>query len=223
MQLQRIIKIIYHDLSVQKKIIGLASLSGIIFLSILGYFNSLDGYAFILYSVGLVITSNAFTDLNTPEKGQFFLTLPASSLEKLTARWLLTGIVFMFYSYLLYLLCSLITLNINGNGLMSLHLLSPMILAIFAKYLVLNSVALLGAIYFRRYNLIKTSLCVGALISIITAVVFLASYITCPNCMYFSIMHLLEKVFLGAYYFFWILLLPICLLISYQRLKEYEL
>lgn len=223
MQTQRILKIICHDLSVQKKIIGLASLSGIIFLSILSYFNSLDGYAFILYSAGLIMTSNAFTDLNTPEKGQFFLTLPASSLEKFIARWLLTSVIFMLYTYILYFLCSLITLSVNGNGLSSLHLLSPMVLAIFAKYLVLNSVALLGAIYFRRYNLIKTSLCVGILMSIITAAVFLASYITCPNCMYFSIMHLLEKVFLGAYYFFWILLLPICLVIAYQRLKECEL
>lgn len=223
MHVHRIFKLIQNDIYMHKKIIMLSSICAVIFLSILSYFNSIEGFAFILYSGGVIITSNAFVNLNTPEKACFFFTLPASQLEKFISKWLLSSCVFMLYSYLIYLLCSIISIKLSGNSFASLQVFNLMILAIFAKYMVLNSVALLGAIYFRRYPLIKTSLCIGVFISVIIAVVFLASYIICPNCMFISILHLFDKISLGAYYFFWILLMPICLVISYQRLSEYEL
>ena len=51
-------------------------------------------YNLLLFVGGFIFTSIIFRELYTKPRGQFYLTLPASHLEKITSKWLLSAILY---------------------------------------------------------------------------------------------------------------------------------
>jgi hypothetical protein len=124
-------------------------------------------YAWIMGLGGLIFTSRAFLELRHPLSTQNYLLIPASFEEKFLARYLLTSVGYLGFSFLAYLLLQFLSEGLNQLILgrsnpfflpSSLHHLQ-----VVAVYLTFQSLFFAGAVYFRKYSLIKTWLSVMAL------------------------------------------------------------
>ncbi len=128
-------------------------------------FISLVPTAFFLYTLGgLIITSVIFKEMHEPTKAFQFLTLPASSLEKFTAAWLIT-----FLAYTIIAIIALILLSIVMEVVYALQtgfwgnfeVFNPFEsehIERFVQYFFYHSVFFLGAAYFRKNHFIATAL-----------------------------------------------------------------
>ncbi len=117
----------------------------------------------VLYHIaGCIFTASIFSELQKNETAYRFLTLPATTTEKLSAAWGVT--------YLLYTIgaLSILTLNLffsnlagqlffNADPLNMATLTEIYLNSVLLFYLVFNSVFLLGAALFRQYNFLKTA------------------------------------------------------------------
>jgi hypothetical protein len=121
-----------------------------------------NAYLVIFFPGGILLTTRAFRDLHDPVKGFSWLLLPASSLEKILSRILLTTLVYSFGSLVIYLLFSLFSEGINMLVLRRCHLIfdpfDPVIFKSIGIYLVVQAPFLTGAVYFKKHALSKTIL-----------------------------------------------------------------
>jgi hypothetical protein len=111
--------------------------------------------------VGYIFTASIFNELHKNETASRFLTLPATTAEKLSAAW---GVTYLLYTIgaIAILTLALFLSNISGQ---LFYNSDPLNMATLAQiylnitllfYLVFNSVFLLGAVYFRGNNFLKT-------------------------------------------------------------------
>ncbi len=124
-------------------------------------------YAWLLGLGGLVFTSRAFLELRHPLSTQHYLLIPASMEEKFAARYLITSLGYVIASFIFYQLLQLLSEGINQ---WLLGRTNPLFfpdrwehLQILAVYLGFQSLYFAGAVYFRKYSLIKTWLSVTGL------------------------------------------------------------
>ncbi len=140
-------------------------------------FESLLPTALIIFTLwGLLLTSDIFQDLNTPSTAFQSLTLPATSTEKFISAWFLTMPIFLLVTiasiFLISLLSSLILLIFEGS-FSGFNLYNPFDATTWEfalNYLFLNSLFLLGAIYFRKNNFLKT---IAAFIALMISLIFI--------------------------------------------------
>ncbi len=199
-------------------------------------------YLVVLYLSGFIITSRAFSELRDERSAAGWLTLPASTLDKFASRMIITSVGYTLGVMAVYLLIALLSEGINMWLFDYSHALfnpfSPMILKGSAVYLVLQSIFLVGAIYFRRFTLIKTILFLSVLSVVIILFVILASKLILGS--QFSAMLRHESYFqwalmskmckeeiagvlaIGFRVLFWFIIAPLCYVICYYRLKEFE-
>ncbi|PKN27242.1 MAG: hypothetical protein CVU65_03205 [Deltaproteobacteria bacterium HGW-Deltaproteobacteria-22] len=205
-------------------------------------------YAWIMGLGGLIFTSRAFLELRHPLSTQNYLLIPASFEEKFIARYLLTSVGYLGVSYLGYLLLQLLSEGINqlvlgrSNPLFFVNNLDH--LQVMAVYLAFQSLFFAGAVYYRKYSLIKTWLSVMALFFVLTVFGYLVFRLFLHG--YFDGMQANENVMMTfarmgitgdltiAYYPFKIWLtwvgriwfwgvMPVCALaFAYFRLRETE-
>ncbi len=181
-------------------------------------------YNGILTIGGLLITGHAFRELHNPIAGIGFLMLPASTLEKWLAKWLITFIGYTLFSCIIYMVFAWL-----HSGLLlkqwSPTAVFPLNLSMVIKYLVINAIFLLGAVTFKRLSRLKTFLCILGVYVVVACIEFVLALLMkafniSSSYSYFQI-H--KAVFSEA---FWILILLIivlfCWLISYLKLTEYE-
>ncbi len=118
-------------------------------------------YLTIMFIGGYIFTSSIFSDLNEPRKASHYLTLPVSVTERLLSAWLLTGILFTVFALLtIFLVIFVANLIINQSLDFSLfaNMFSDNYMLAFKTYMITQTVFLLGAAYFRKYNFLKTLL-----------------------------------------------------------------
>ncbi len=123
-------------------------------------------FPFLLFGLGLFLVSVSFRELNRDSDRLFYLSLPASRLEKHLTRTLLTLIgipLLISISYLIYaFIFNLIVSNMTGNESSSFSLFnshfpndpSPIILVTI--FMGIHSIFFLGAITFRKLEFFKT-------------------------------------------------------------------
>ena len=133
----------------------------------------------ILYVGGLVIISYSFVELGDPIRRSAYLLVPASTLEKASARLALTLVAFPAASLILYWATSL-----AGSGLggliwdESFDVYNPFTeetWRLLSVYPMVHSVFFLGAVWFRKSTLFKTMLAVVLAqigLAIVTALIF---------------------------------------------------
>lgn len=190
----------------------------------------------LLFIGGYIMTSEGFNEIHSSTRGCFYLTLPASMLEKLTATWLITAIGYFIFSILVLLIINVILIGV-GNIFteVDFKLFNPFsteVLDTFGKYMVTQSVFLFGAVYFQRANFIKTMLwlfLIFLFIAIYTLVltrllighpnIFLGgqSHLSLNNL---DIFHAFPGLKVIIKIIFWYITLPFFLFISFIRLKE---
>lgn len=118
-------------------------------------------YLTIMFLGGYIFTGSIFSELNEPRKATHYLTLPVSVTERLASAWLLTGILFPLFAllmiFLIIFLANLI-MNLTFDFSPFANLFSGNYVNAFKSYAITQSVFLLGAAYFRKYNFLKTLL-----------------------------------------------------------------
>lgn len=230
-------------MNIKTWLIGLGAISGVLIVIALlqsyatGFFNleSLlsTGITFI-FIAGYIITSAAYSEIHTPARGQFYLILPANTFEKLLSNWLLTSIVYILVAHIL-LSIVLVIAGLLSSLIFSTHLdfYNPFTSAGLKNmgiYLVTQSVFFLGALYFRKNNLLKTLLGIFVIIIAMSLILSLFGWIILGNYNQINEESLpsqgmeLFTVTIPhiARILFWGLTAPFFLTVSYFKLKERE-
>ena len=200
-------------------------------------------FANIIFISGFIITSILFKELHKKETAQNYLLIPASTFEKFLSRLLLSTIGFALLVLAGLTLMSYTVEGINtlifGRHSIPFYPFSGDVFKVIAHYFVAQSIFFLGAIYFRRYNFIKTinSIFIFLFALAILGVIFtrivyhdiFSGFLKSDN-FYFQF-HLnslpidsdrTRMLVRTAEILYWIIPAPLFWTISYFRLKETE-
>jgi hypothetical protein len=116
----------------------------------------------VIFMGGYIFTSIGFNELHSPEKAYQYLTLPATTLEKLLSVWLLTSLIYILVSFVLIgiiiLIGNLFALAIGVSTMGIGSITEVPVFTIIGIYLVTQTVFLLGSCFFRKNNFLKTLL-----------------------------------------------------------------
>jgi hypothetical protein len=183
---------------------------------------------------GYVFAATTFKELQSTYRSYLLLMLPASRLEKLFVGWFISSLFYTLVSLLTMFVINLITLimsNLLGNPIPLFNLFSKEMLLRLAIFLVTQPIFFLGAFYFRKGNFFKTILALSLTmlgimiyILIVMKLTFHHSY-TVINLkfesedmpdLYRVIIPTVSKIF------FWYIMAPFFLIVSYFSLKERE-
>jgi len=133
-------------------------------------------YPLFLFGSGFIVTARAFPELDDVKTSGPWLMIPASTFEKFCSRLFLTSFGYVAGSIVVYFIVTMISKGLNQMIFEFSHPvfnpLDPWVRYNIALYLVLQSMFLVGAIYFRRFAFVKTILFLS-LLSLVFLVGFL--------------------------------------------------
>lgn len=239
----RLKQLFVRQLVINRKglLIGFAAMMGVLlFISILQTWSNNNSQLSVYYNLGLVIfhiggyllTSGAFNELHTPSRSQFYLTLPASNAEKLLVNWFIYSPLYVLAAMAGLVLTSglgtLICMGAFGTPLMVFNPFESTVLWNIAFYLVIQTIFMLGAVYFRKHNALKTVFAYFLVSTFITIWFILVAFLIFGNIdinlgskgmtfvpNWYWLEYLVKGLFFG-------LTGPFFLLVSYFKLKERE-
>jgi len=114
----------------------------------------------LLFLGGFIVTSLAFREARQNGGGIFYLTLPASSLEKFASKLLTTSVGYALGSTVFYTAVAAASEGINrlifGFGNPFFNPFDLRVLEAIGYYLVAQSVFLLGSVWWRKTAFLKT-------------------------------------------------------------------
>ncbi len=155
------------------------------------YFGTLDPapyqslFAYALFIWGLVATKRAFSALHSPDARESYLLLPASALEKILARLLpLTAgfaIALPVYMLVASAIIEAVHLAAFGSRRPIFDLFDPDVWEALAIYCVIQSPFFLGAVWFRRFAIIKTLFVLTLVLTGLIALIVCAGYLAARN------------------------------------------
>ena len=145
---------------------AMAAVGGIlIFLSFLSMLGRTGGdfytpfYIGLLFLGGFLFSSGAFKEMHQQGSGPFYLTLPGTTLEKLLSKLLVTSVGYaaaiLVFMTGLSALSELLNRAVFASGHAWFNPFSPANLKSAAVYLVLQSLFLLGSVWFRKVVFLK--------------------------------------------------------------------
>ncbi len=121
----------------------------------------------LIFVVGIIATASAFRESHKKLKNHEWLMLPASTLEKFVSRLLMHTVVFLLLTLVLYFLFSLLSLLvvrvILGEPFPMFNPFDTFIWKVMGHYIIIQSVFVLGAAWFKSHNLIKTVLAIAVI------------------------------------------------------------
>jgi hypothetical protein len=192
------------------------------------------GQVFV-FITGLILTSMSYNEIHTPARSQFYLTLPATTSEKLFSHWLLTSVVYILLAHILLSLVLFLTNVISsvawGSQITFFNPFTQSNLTQMGAYIVAHSAFFLGALYFRQNNFLKTLLslfvismafnvlAVGFMYLLFGSMGFQGSELESMNPGLFSAFDTYAPYILKSFY---VAVVLFCLAVSYFRLKERE-
>jgi hypothetical protein len=118
----------------------------------------------VIYMGGFIFTSIGFNELHTPDKAYQYLTLPASTFEKLLSVWLLTSVIYVCLSLVFIAVIALIgnlfaiIIGAGTQGISSMMQIP--LFTLVGIYLITQTLFLLGSCYFKKNNFLKTLLAI---------------------------------------------------------------
>lgn len=121
-----------------------------------------DIFSSILFIGGFIFASGVFKEIHSKETNQAYLMLPASALEKVLSRLLLVSAGWVFFTILWFTASAALSEVLNslvfGRSHEFFNPFSAWVWKQAAHYTVVQSVFLLGGIYFRKLHFFKTVL-----------------------------------------------------------------
>lgn len=245
----RLYNLLRRDLTMNSKslFIGFGAVAGLLLLLLIGdsyargYINYqpfIATFYFFFYIGGFLFTSRIFNELHQPEKSYQYLTLPASSLEKLISQWLISAVGYAVAAFIGLVITAflggVISSVLFDMDFQMLNLTNTRFIANAKEYLVIQSIFFLGACAFRNYNFIKTLLAmfiVSFVIGLFTAALgyfllgqtFMSEMELMSHIDSYAPAFITENLipFLNAIY--WYGLAPFLLVVSYFKLKERQI
>jgi len=199
-------------------------------------------YPLFLYGGGFIVTARAFQELDDVKTAGAWLMLPASTFEKFISRLFLTSFGYVAGSILVYFLVVSISKGFNqivfGFSPPLFNPFEPWIRSNAGLYLVLQSMFLVGAVYFRRFAYVKTILFLSLLslaFSIGCLVMFkwilgdnIRAVLTGEIQISWDLLSMQwagqvsDTLKLCLRIGFWFVLTPLCYVIAFFRLREIE-
>lgn len=135
-------------------------------------------FGMYLMGGGLILTGMAFQDMHHPLERYRYLMLPCSNLERFLSRYLLTGPLFLLYATLTFAaidwVANLLTEQWIEVREPLLSPFSPQSLVLMRVYLFAHIAVLTGAICFRSYALLRTTLFLLLGFAVLLAVMYVA-------------------------------------------------
>jgi hypothetical protein len=129
----------------------------------------------LLFLGGFIVSSLAFREVRQNGGGIFYLTLPASSLEKFASKLLATSVGYALGSVVFYTAAAAASEGINrlifGFGNAFFNPIDLNVLESLGYYAVAQSVFLLGSIWWRKTAFLKTW---GMLMAVVAGVALVA-------------------------------------------------
>lgn len=197
-------------------------------------------YLAVFFPSGILLTSRIFKGLHNPITGTQWLLLPASILEKTLSRILITTVVYMAGSLIVYFVFSIVSEGINRAVVSRSHDLfnpfDPVVLKSMLTYLTVQSPFLAGAVYFQKHTLSKTILSLFCFLFILGIGTGSAAWIIfgeqLPGFDFQSLFYSIEdndftlfsrRLLLAIKGFLWFGVPMVSWTICYFRLKETEL
>lgn len=152
------------------EVLGLAAIFAV-FLGVMATSGSISEKAqAILFSIGLAITSviyadRAFSETKGRAKGMAYMLVPASRFEKLLSAIFITSVLFpIMYSLIFFLVDGLFYIGLNATGVVTVEAFSWFrggeLFHFIVPMLVVQSLYMLGSIWFGKRSLLKTTLSV---------------------------------------------------------------
>ena len=202
-------------------------------------------FAPLLMVGGFIFTSNTFKELHHKETNQSYLLIPASPLEKVLAGLLRSSLGWVLFVALWYGFFTLVSYAF-GELILGRHFpfTSPInrgMLEVYSHYLVLQSIFLVGAIYYRKNSFFKTIFSLFLFMIVFALVLVLFFRITFADYfrgfMMFNeesvlgpMMELVPYRFEGLFEFlkgiknvlYWGLLAPLAWIPTYVRFREVQ-
>jgi len=197
-----------------------------------------------LFILGTVFTSSSFNELNNKSSAHHYLSIPASHLEKLISKWLVTGILFVIvlnvFYFLFWVFSNFLTESLQSmsasmfNPFESRSELQGKTPWFFCMlYLAAHTVYLAGAVHFRKYAYFKTiiaqtliSILVIGIISLVGSIIFMdvmggdSTYSVQTDDKFKSV---IENIFPAIGKLMLFVVLPLWMLVySFFKLKETE-
>ena len=201
-------------------------------------------YPIILMLGGYIVSSMAFYELGNKPKAIFYLNLPGSIFEKLFSKLLITTIVYIFSSLILYYVFTFIAASISQLLFNKSHPVfnpfHPGVMLCMRLYLVTQSIFLFFSASFRKNVFLKTILVLFSLAVFLQIFVILVSLLVFFDLWIHDIKNIFEIPFIhltdfqveynvfGTYLlniakiFLWLILAPFFWITTYFRLKESE-
>lgn len=130
-------------------------------------------FYFSLFAIGTFYASQYFSDLSSRAKGSHFLLVPASSFEKFFCSLFYTVVLFSLFVAAAFYIADVIMVNVanvlprvdldvrkseivNVFKLEMVRFNPDVAIYLFPLFFSVQSLFLLGSVYFRKYNFIKT-------------------------------------------------------------------
>ncbi|AOM78291.1 hypothetical protein [Pedobacter steynii] len=116
-----------------------------------------------LLGAGSVFTSLVFSDFGDSRKSIAMLTLPVSHFEKYLVAWIYSFVIFQLVFLLSFYAVDFLVLTLGSSGkgeelkIMNVFSADGEHLFVFQLYMIVHSMAFLGAIFFEKIHFIKTA------------------------------------------------------------------
>ncbi len=230
--MKRFNRLVLNDLKINSKIILISIAAVFVFWTLLSFGDggvlSRSLYTFVLYVGGFVITSRSFNDLHNSERAYHYLTLPCSNFERFLSKWIMTSIGYSFALLGLFSLYNLLKMGLHyalfSHHIPLINIFDPALWQSIETYIILHSIVFLGAVVFKRYSLIKTALSLGCLMLIFTVLTGSISFhffsLWTPYAVQIQDFSAIVTLVLNI---LWLSIAPFCWLVTYNRIKEYEI
>lgn len=191
------------------------------------------GFGILVYQIaGYVLTATVFSELQSSDSAPQMLTLPAAASEKLSSAWVVSFVLYSTLAFTtLFILGFLmwVTADLFFGRSVSIAMDAITPVQNLLTYLLFNSVFLLGAIYFKGNNFLKTAFSILLLFLFIgIQSIILINYIGPESIQSFTIRPpmLLQNIEYAQLLFQAIYTLPLTVLFltfSYFRLKNRQI
>lgn len=237
-------------------IIAVAAIAGfVIFASAISSLKQNGGdfhlklYFMLLYIGGFIVTSRAFKELHNSQKSYTYVTLPGSPMEKFAGRLISSSIGYALGTLVVYFVIAAISESINqllfGYSHALFNPLSRIFLIGVSAFVVIQSVFLVGSVFFKKNSLIKTILMLTILaIALSVIAVLIARFVFWesfeglqPTKQEFNSLRELSdwlsitegslrlvgrRLWLIIRILFWAILAPLCWIVSYLKFRKIE-
>lgn len=119
-------------------------------------------FATFLFAVGLILASTTFNSLSDKAKGTYWLTVPATHLEKLLCGILYSVVFYLLVYVLIFVIvqqATFFSIGLNPkNSIEKVKLTWKGVQVIFLIFIAVQSLFVLGSVYFERFAFVKTIL-----------------------------------------------------------------